>query len=74
MQGYDACGNTMTTGGANFSVEVKGLDKDVASVTDRGDGSYAVGMCIPSEGRHEVTVKLAGSPVANMPLSLTVFR
>ena len=75
LQACDEFGNERRQGGCAFKASIRGLDTDAVSVQDRGDGSYALRYCLPSEGTFSLSVTgLDGKHLRGSPATLTAFR
>lgn len=75
LQACDEFGNERRQGGHAFKASIRGLDTDAVSVQDRGDGSYALRYCLPSEGTFSLSVTgLDGKHLCGSPATLTAFR
>jgi hypothetical protein len=55
-------------------VGVEGIASDAVRVVDRGDGSYAVDLCIPTPGTYTLTSALGGTHLRGSPMAITVYR
>ena len=74
-QACDEFGNERKQGGDTFKASIRGLDADAAGITDRGDGSYALRYCLPSEGAFSLSVTGPdGRHLRGSPATLTAFR
>ena len=75
LQACDEYGNKRKQGGDAFKASIRGFDADAASITDRGDGSYALRYCLPSEGAFSLCVTGPdGKHLRGSPATLTAFR
>lgn len=75
VQACDEYGNKRKQGGDAFKASIRGLDADAASITDRGNGSYALRYCLPSEGAFSLCVTGPdGRHLRGSPATLTAFR
>ena len=74
-QACDEFDNERRAGGDAFKASIRGLGADAVSITDRGDGSYALQYCIPTEGAFSLAVTgLDGQHLRGSPAMLAAFR
>jgi len=65
----------LTTGGANFTVDVTPSDGvTVYQPTDNGDGTYSSSFSTSVSGTYLLSVQLAGVDVSGSPFSINIMR
>lgn len=75
VQACDEFGNRRRQGGDAFKAAIRGLDSDTVSISDRGDGTYALRWCPPAEGTFNLAVTGPdGKHLRGSPATLTAFR
>jgi hypothetical protein len=72
LKTVDAYGNERRTGGDRVHVEIRGPTKVLASVTDCGDGTYAVSYTCCASGSYQVHVSVNGAAIAPSPFEMNV--
>jgi N-acetylneuraminic acid mutarotase len=69
---FDAHDNRVLKGGHDVTLRLKGPDELVGSVVDYENGTFAVSYTAMKIGTYEMTVLLAGTPVAGCPFVIDV--
>jgi hypothetical protein len=72
LKTVDAYGNERRTGGDRVHVEIRGPTTVLASVTDCGDGTYAVSYTCCASGSYQVHVSVNGAAIASSPFEMNV--
>ena len=72
IQGKDANGNNVTTGGATISIAISGANTATPSATDNGDGTYTATYPPTATGNDFVAITLNGGTISGSPYTSVV--
>ena len=61
-----------TTGGQDFRITVRGLNRVDPELVDKGNGKYLVKLAYPMSGKYEVRISLERAQIQGSPFEVTV--